>query len=99
MDRIAMLFLTFVGVVCICAGYKLFCGLPALNSQTARLSRSGVFMINVIPGVLLALFGTGLLMAQVHGALTHKPAVEHRHPASEGATWHRGKAGFFARAA
>jgi hypothetical protein len=56
-------------------------------------------MINVIPGVLLALFGTGLLMAQVHGALTHKPAVEHRHPASEGATWHRGKAGFFARAA
>ena len=88
MDRIVMSLLAGVGVLLIYAGYKLFCGLPALNGS--GVSRSGVFLMNIVPGALLALVGTGLI---AHGILPHKSIVPvtHRHKASEGATWHRNK--------
>ena len=73
MDRFAVLLMTSLGVACIYAGYKLFCGLPALNGQTTRASRSGVLLLNVIPGILLALIGTGLLTAEAHGILSRRP--------------------------
>jgi hypothetical protein len=84
MDRIAMSLLAGVGVLLIYAGYKLFCGLPNRNEGTSRTS---VFLMNIIPGALLALVGTGLV---AHGLFAHQavPAA-HRHRASEGATWHR----------
>ena len=100
MDRIATLFFMAVGLMCIYAGYKLFCGLPAIHRQGARASRTSVFLLNIIPGALLALAGTGLLAAQTRGLLSHRPAVHRHGPAEEGASWHRGytgKSGFASR--
>jgi len=79
MNWLGMLFFTGLAVVCIHAGYQLFCGLPALRC-TGRL---GTFVLNIIPGALLALIGMGILTAQVrslvlHKTVLHKTAV---HPA------------------
>ena len=65
--------MTSLALACIYAGYKLFCGLPALN----RGSRIGVLLLNVIPGILLALIGTGLLAAQVHNVVSHASVARH----------------------
>ena len=85
-DRFAMLLLTSLGIACIYAGYKLFCGLPALNGETTRATRSGVLLLNIIPGILLALIGTGLLTAQAHGILraAHPSSVTNRRKAHPG---------------
>jgi hypothetical protein len=95
MDRIAMSLLAGVGVLLIYAGYKLFCGLPHMNENTSRAS---VFLMNIVPGALLALVGTGLV---AHGLFSHQaaPAAAHRHRASEGATWHRNKPAIIPRSA
>lgn len=93
MDRFAILFLTSLGVGCLCAGYKLFCGLPALSGKTTRASRAGVVLLNVIPGILLALLGTGLLTAEVHGILAQQPGIHRRQPSAEGTSWHLHKPG------
>jgi hypothetical protein len=95
-DRFAVLLITSLGVACIYAGYKLFCGLPALNGQTTRATRSGVLLLNIIPGILLALIGTGLLTAEAHGILSHRPSVQ-RHQSQEGTSWHQHKRGFMDR--
>lgn len=97
MDRFAMLLITSLGIACIYAGYKLFCGLPALNGQTSRASRTGVLLLNVIPGILLAIAGTGLLSAEVHGILSRQPAIQRHQPAAEGTSWHLHKPGFMNR--
>jgi len=88
MDRIAMSLLAGVGVLLIYAGYKLFCGLPHMNGSSA--SRTSVFLLNIVPGALLALVGTGLV---AQGIWPHKQTTPlvNRHRASEGATWHRNK--------
>jgi hypothetical protein len=91
-----MLLLTSLGLACICAGYKLFCGLPALNGQTTRASRSGVLLLNVIPGIVLALIGTGLLTAEAHGILSRRPSIQ-RHQSQEGTSWHPHKRGLMDR--
>jgi hypothetical protein len=91
-----MLLLTSLGIACIYAGYKLFCGLPALNGETTRASRTGVLLLNIIPGILLALIGTGLLTAQVHGFLSHRASIE-RHQSQEGTSWHLLKPGLMSR--
>ncbi len=97
MDRFAiMLLITSLGVACLYAGYKLFCGLPALNGSTSRASRTGVLLLNVIPGILLALIGTGLLTAEAHGILSRHPVAPH-HQSSEGTSWHLRKPGFMDR--
>ena len=96
MDRFAVLLLTSLGVACIYAGYKLFCGLPALNGETARATRIGVLLLNIIPGILLALIGTGLLTAEAHGILSHRASVGH-HQSPEGTSWHLHKRGLLSR--
>jgi hypothetical protein len=100
MDRIAMLFFAGLGAACIYAGYKLFCDLPAMNSEHARPNGIAVFLMNVVPGVLLAVLGVGLLAVQAHGAMTsHRGPAGHRQAVPEGASWHPGKAGFSTRSA
>src|ERR1035437_9581326 len=97
MDRFAMLFLAGIGPACICAGYKLFCGLPAMSSR--RASRASVLLLNIIPGALLALIGVGILTTAVRAVASDTPPIQ-RHPATdEGATWHGGKFGIPGRAA
>jgi hypothetical protein len=98
MDRTAMLLLTGVGAACIYAGYKLFCGLPAMKSD-ARVSRAGVLLLNVIPGAILALIGTGLLTAEAHSLVAHRATIQSHHRASEGASWRPGKSGLPPRSA
>lgn len=97
MDRFAMLLLTSLGVGCLCAGYKLFCGLPALSGESTRASRAGVVLLNVIPGILLALIGTGLLTAEAHGILAQQPAIHRHQPSAEGTSWHLHTPGFMSR--
>jgi hypothetical protein len=94
-DRFATLLLTSLGIACIYAGYKLFCGLPALNGQTST-SRSSVLLLNVIPGILLALIGTGLLTAEAHGILSRRSSIN-RHESQEGTSWHLHKHGLMDR--
>lgn len=97
MDRFAVFLITSLGVACICVGYKLFCGLPALNGETTRASRSGVLLLNIIPGILLALIGTGLLTAEAHGILSRHTSVQRHQPAAEGTSWHLHQRGFMDR--
>jgi hypothetical protein len=41
--------------------------------------------MNLVPGALLALFGTGILTAQALALSSHRPAsLEHRLPAADG---------------
>jgi hypothetical protein len=99
MDRIAMLFFAGLGSICIYAGYKLFCGLPLLNGQTSSPSRKAVLLMNVVPGAVLALVGTGILTTEARSLTSHRPTVQRHEPAAQGAQWHRRKSGFLARAA
>ena len=96
MERFAVLLLTSLGFACLFAGYKLFCGLPALNGETSRASRTGVLLLNIIPGILLALIGAGVLTAQVEGILAHHQSAE-RHESPDGASWHMHKRGPMSR--
>jgi hypothetical protein len=95
-DQFATLLLTSLGVACIYAGYELFCGLPALNGETTRATRGGVLLLNIIPGILLALIGTSVLTAEAHGFLSHRASVE-RHQSQEGTSWHLHKPGLMSR--
>jgi len=97
MDRFAILFAA-LGLICIYAGYKLFCGLPAMNGGKSRANWLTVFLINVVPGALLALVGTGLLMGQVRSVFSHPASIRGHQPA-EGTTWHRAYSGLRARTA
>ena len=97
MDRFAILFAA-LGLICIYAGYKLFCGLPAMNGGKSRANWLTVFLINVVPGALLALVGTGLLMGQVRSVFS-QPASIRGHQPAEGTTWHRAYSGLRARTA
>ncbi len=99
MDRFAMLFLAGLGLACICAGYQLFCGLPAMTGPRPRVSPASVLLLNIIPGALLALIGAGILTAETHSIVSHKHVVPHRRSAGEGVSWHPGKAGFPAHSA
>ena len=88
MDRIAMLLLACVGAACIYAGYKLFCDLPAMNGDRPH---PNVVLLNVVPGILLALLGVGLLAAEARSITTRNPVIRHNQPGAEGASWHLGK--------
>ena len=88
MERFAVLLLTSLGFACLFAGYKLFCGLPALNGETSRASRTGVLLLNIIPGILLALIGAGVLTAQVEGILSHRNRLVERHQSPDDTSWH-----------
>jgi hypothetical protein len=89
MNFVAMLFLTAVGATCIYAGYRLFCDLPAMSRRGPRANRAAVFLLNIVPGALLAMSGTALLMAEGRVMLSHRPAIRHYEPAAEGTSWRR----------
>ena len=88
MNYVASLFLAAVGATCIYAGYKLFCDLPVVSAHGPRASRAAVFLLNILPGALLALSGTALLTTEARGMLTHRPAMQRHAPAAEGTSWH-----------
>lgn len=96
MDRLGMVFLAGVGLVCIYAGYELFCGLPAARGHS-RFSRA--LVLNIVPGALLGLAGMGILTAEFRMAISHKPAIERRQRPVDESTGHRKEAGLPARAA
>jgi hypothetical protein len=81
MERFAALFLTGIAVICIYAGYQLFCDLPAAS----RGNRLRVFLLNIVPGALLALIGMGIFTAQVRTLISHKPFVEKHQRSTAGA--------------
>ncbi len=88
MDYFVRLFIATLGLACIYAGYRLFCGLPALNPHRP-VNRASVYALNVIPGVILALSGAGLLTAQALIPLSHRhssTSIERRVPS--GAAFH-----------
>jgi hypothetical protein len=99
MEQVATLILAIVGAACIYAGYRLFCGLPALNNPNRPTNRLTVFLMNIVPGALLALFGTVLLTTQARAMVSHRPNVEHRLPSTEGTAWHPSSSRAFNRAA
>ncbi len=76
MENSATLILAALGIACIYAGYRLFCGLPSVNKHT----RATVFLMNVVPGALLALFGTFLFTTQARAMVAHRPAIERHQP-------------------
>jgi hypothetical protein len=97
MDGIVMLLVAWAGLTCIWLGYKLFCGLPAISVDGPQASRSSVFLMNVVPGALLALVGSGLLTADAR-VLTHHSNRSHT-PAGQGASWHHTRSEFRTHAA
>jgi hypothetical protein len=88
MENLATLILAAVGIACIYTGYRLFCCLPALNNRTVPTNRAAVFLMNVVPGALLALFGAVLLTTQARAMVAHRPVIQRRQPAAEGTSWH-----------
>jgi hypothetical protein len=58
-----------------------------------------VFLMNIVPGALLALFGTVLLTTEARAMVSHRPVVEHHQPAAEDTSWHPGMRPAFHRAA
>jgi hypothetical protein len=99
MDYIASFLLSAVGTTCIYAGYWLFCDLPAMSGRGSRVNRAAVFLLNIVPGALLALSGAALLTTEARGILSHRPAVQRHAPAAEGTSWHPQSRTWFDRAA
>jgi hypothetical protein len=87
MDHVAALFLASLGATCIYAGYRLFCDLPALQARPNG-NRAAIWLMNVVPGLMLALFGTALVTTQTCAMLLPRPAVRRHAPAAEGTSWH-----------
>jgi hypothetical protein len=87
MDYVAAFFLASLGATFIYAGYRLFCDLPALHERP-NTNRLAVVLMNVIPGLLLALVGTALVTTQARAMLLPRPAVRHNTPPTEGTSWH-----------
>jgi hypothetical protein len=99
MEHLATLILAAVGAACIYAGYRLFCGLPAMNNCVRPSNRAAVFLMNIVPGALLAVFGTVLLTTQARAMVSHRPVLEQHHVSPEGAAWHPTRPPVFDRAA
>ena len=66
-----MLFVASIGLICIYAGYQLFCGVPSGWVHRALI-------LNIVPGALLGLAGMGILTAEFRMTISHKPVVERR---------------------
>jgi hypothetical protein len=83
MPQAATLILAALGIICIAVGYRLFCGLPALRRQH-RTPRAALFVLNILPGALLALFGAGLFTVQARTLLSKHPGIhQHEHATQE----------------
>jgi hypothetical protein len=57
-----------------------------------------VFLLNAVPGALLALFGTGVLTAEARTVFSHSRTIHHIQPATEGTSWHHTLPKLFDRA-
>jgi hypothetical protein len=86
MENQATLIFAALGIACIYAGYRLFCGLPSMKTN----SRAKVWLMNVVPGALLALFGTFLFTSEARAMVSHHAPIQRRQPAAEGTSWHPG---------
>lgn len=69
-----------VGILSVYCGYKLFCEIPFARNRTG---------IHALSGALLALFGSAILIVDVHGLSNRLPpksgtAVHHTRPAGAG---------------
>ena len=78
------LLLIAAGLFCVAAGYWLFCESPALR-RSVTIRR--LFWGNIVPGALLALFGTGLVTVQTRSLLAHRPDVRRHAPAAQDTSW------------
>lgn len=61
--------IALVGILSIFLGYRLFCGISGV-----RTGRRSTVMTNLASGALLALFGMGMLVADVRGFAPAKPS-------------------------
>ncbi len=89
-------FFAAIGVACIYAGYRLFCGLPAL--RTAPADPASVVLRNMLPGALLAVTGAALLTVQAQAVLGAHTGPRRHTPPVEGTSWHRPGPHFVERA-
>ncbi len=76
MDELGMLFVASIGLICIYAGYQLFCDIPSGVGARALI-------LNIVPGALLGLAGMGILTAEFRMAIFHKPVIERRQRTEE----------------
>jgi hypothetical protein len=67
--------LTALGLICIYAGYVLFCGLPAARRGRSRLR---LLFLNLLPGALLALIGMSAITYQVKSVVAPHRVVRQR---------------------
>ena len=67
--------LTAIGLICIYAGYVLFCGLPAARRGRSRMR---LFLLNLLPGALLALIGMSAVTWQVKSVIAPHRVVRQR---------------------
>jgi hypothetical protein len=72
--------LTAIGLICIYAGYVLFCGLPAARRGRSRMR---LLLLNLLPGALLALIGMSTITWQVKNVIAPHRVVRQR-PAPAG---------------
>ncbi len=72
------------GLLSIYFGYKLFCDVPLRIGRTFRT----IFVLNLVSGAALALFGVGVLTADLRGIRNDHPADgpasgDHSRPSTE----------------
>jgi hypothetical protein len=67
--------LTAIGLICIYAGYVLFCRLPAARAGRSRMR---LFFLNLLPGALLALIGMSAITYQVKSVIAPHRVVRQR---------------------
>jgi hypothetical protein len=69
------------GLLSIYLGYKLFCDVPFRKGRTFRT----IFLLNLVSGAALAIFGIGVLTADLRGIHTsNSPGLRHQKSAEEG---------------
>jgi len=76
------LLLAALGLICIFVGYRLFCGLPS-----RQYPRATVFVLDILPGAVLALFGAGLFTTQARAMFAHRPSMHRVAPAEQDTAW------------
>jgi hypothetical protein len=74
------------GLACIYAGYVLFCGLPAARAGRSRMR---LFLLNILPGALLALIGMSVITTQVKSVIRpHRVVRQQQAPAQPAGLHH-----------
>lgn len=84
MERVAMVCLAALGSLCIYAGYRLFCDLPAIRGG-GHANWKAIVFLNIVPGAALALLGTILLTTEARAIASQPAPVRRQGPTSSGA--------------